>query len=54
MTELVGDVIIPSEIIVPQNVSGATLTKMSGANLFLSGAKIWFVNHDLYQIVTSV
>lgn len=38
MTEVIGDVVIPLELIIPNTT---TMPAMSGA-LILSGAKLWF------------
>ncbi len=43
MVEVVGDIVSPRELIIPQNegISGA-LTAVSGALLYISGQKLYF------------
>ena len=51
MTEIVADVVIPSELILPDNTTGGNPT-MSGA-VFMSGGKINFYSGSAIEIVTS-
>ena len=48
MTELIGEVCIPKELVIPQKTSMA----VTGA-IFLSGGKLWFYTGSAYQLVTS-
>ena len=59
MVELVGDVCMPSELIIPikDNVVGgksyATEPKMSGS-MFMSGGKLYFMNYSgAAELITS-
>ncbi|MHA1353745.1 MAG: hypothetical protein ACTSR1_01035 [Candidatus Heimdallarchaeota archaeon] len=55
MVELIGDVCAPSELILPQVISGANnklQPTISGA-IFLSGGKIVFHNGTAFETVTS-
>jgi len=43
MVEVVGDLVMPSELIVPEKTGRTgTNTKVSGANLFISGHNLFF------------
>ena len=54
MTEVIGDVVIPKELIVPDwTLTGADLAGMSGASIFLSGGKLHFATAHGMEIVTS-
>lgn len=51
MTEVVGDVVMPLELVLPVD---ADPTNLSGAGLiFLSGSKVWFHTGTGFEIVTS-
>ena len=50
MGEVIGDVIVPKEIIVPKKETAYTGKEGS---LFLSGSKLWFHNGSAVVIVTS-
>jgi|TARA_Y100000310_G_scaffold81786_2_gene78382 hypothetical protein len=55
MVEIVGDSVQPSEFVVPtiendRNLSG---NNVSGGDMFMSGAKIWFHNGTEVVVVTS-
>ena len=50
MVEVIGDVVVPSELILPTVTTAKT--GKSGM-IFLSGAKIWFHNGTNVVIVTS-
>ncbi|KKL15984.1 hypothetical protein LCGC14_2500110 [marine sediment metagenome] len=49
MTEIVGDIVMPSELIAPYTT---TMPMMSGA-IIVSGAKLWFFNGTNPTLVTS-
>ncbi len=56
MTYVEGDVISPSNLIIPEatlvrGFSGAMIA--SGANLYVSGGKLWFSIEDKRELVTS-
>ena len=56
MTYVEGDVLSPSELVIPDmgdvgGVSGAMT--VSGAILYVSGAKVWFNHQAVNQIITS-
>ena len=42
MVEVVGDVLIPKEIIVPQATGKAETLTQSGSSLFMSGSALYF------------
>ena len=49
MTEVVGDIVMPSELISPYTT---TMPMMSGA-IIVSGAKLWFFDGTNPTLVTS-
>ena len=54
MTESIGEILIPLELIIPEKTGTTnTMTKMSGASLFVSGAKVWFAQQGAFAIFTS-
>ncbi|KKN28681.1 hypothetical protein LCGC14_0851930 [marine sediment metagenome] len=54
MTELIGDICEPSDLVVPKHeISAAALASISAGYLFLSGLKLWFHDGVDIQVVTS-
>ena len=61
MTYTEGDIVSPLELIVPDkgtggDYSGAVTRPMtlSGANMFLSGAAIWYIQGSVYAEISTV
>lgn len=50
MTELIGDICVPSELIVP--TPATTMPTKSGA-LYISGAKLCFYNGSAEELISS-
>ena len=50
MVEIIGDIVMPSEFIVPTDVK--TATSKTGL-LFISGAKLYFDTGTAIEIITS-
>ena len=53
MTEVIGDVLIPKELVVPEDTGRTATLNMSGANLYVSGNKLWFYDGVAQRLVTS-
>ncbi len=53
MVEVVGDVLIPSELIIPEKTGNTNSLAMSGASLYVSGAKLYFNTGATIEKITS-
>lgn len=42
MVEVIGDIVMPSELVIPEDSTQSGAMTMSGALLFISGANLWF------------
>ena len=49
MTEVIGDVVMPKELILPVQTSNNSKT----GQIKLSGSKIWFYSGSAWEVVTS-
>ena len=44
MTEIIGDTVMPSELIIPEQRNNATIASISG-QMFISGALLMYVDY---------
>jgi len=52
MSEVISDILIPSEIIVPENLGASPSLKISGGSLFVSGNNLFYTIGGLVHQVS--